>query len=936
MTTRKKLIEVALPLDDINMACQKEKYNPFLKGHPRSMHHWWARRPLAAARAVIFSQMVDDPSSFAELSKDEVIKERERLFGIIRDLVKWENANNEDVLNRARVEIKESWARTCKETGEDPDKLPPFHDPFAGGGTLPLEAQRLGFESHASDLNPVAVMINKAMIEIPPKFAGNAPIHPRQEKKLHDSWSGAEGLAEDVIYYGEWMCKKSLEKIGHLYPEVDLPEDHGGGKATVVAWLWARTVESPNPAFKGVHVPLISNFFVSTKKGKEAWIDPIVEGREYRFEIRYGKPEDPATVKSGTKTGRGANFNCLVSGSPIPPIYIKAEGVAGRMGKRLMAVVAEGNRSRIYLPPTESMQSLAESAKPIWSPEEELNYDPRAIWCPAYGQTTYAHLFTNRQLVALATFSELVMEARNQSIADAKAAGMKDDGVGVADGGSGATAYGDALAVYLGLSVSTYVGYSSVNTIWNITNQNMAYMFSRQAIPMTWDFPEANPIQGRFSIEGSFRRMSAGLSNLGCWTSGKSEQLDAGKLTTSSPCIISTDPPYYDNIGYADLSDVFYVWLRKSLNVVYPELFSTLLVPKAEELVASPYRHGGKSGAEDFFLDGMTAVMTRLSTSHHPSFPIAIYYAFKQSEKAEAGTSSTGWETFLQAVVDSGLSIQGTWPVRAERPTGLKKQVNALATCVVLVCVRREESAPVTTRSDFVRLLRQELPMALEALKQASIAPVDMAQAAIGPGMAIFSRFSQVMENDGSAMPVQSALQLINKALDDTLSKDEGDYDSWTGFAVSWFEQHGMDGGDFGIADNLARARGISVSGVVDAGIAESKIGKVRLLDREELDPDWDPATDDRLTVWEALQYLIRSLNDAGESGAADLLRRLGAIGQEAHNLAYRLYSICEQKGWSEEATHYNGIIVAWPTLNELAQAQPATPTLEQSTFTDE
>ena len=922
---RKKLIEVALPLDDINKACAREK--SIRHGHPSTLHLWWARRPLAAARSVIFAQMVDDPSSFPELSEEEVIKERERLFDIIRDLVKWENTNNEEVLNRARAEIMKSWARTCEETGEDPKKLPPFHDPFAGGGAIPLEAQRLGFEAHASDLNPVAVMINKAMIEIPPKFAGRPPIHPGQDKNLLErEWQGASGLAEDVRYYGEWMRDRAWERIGHLYPEVDLPEEQGGGKATVIAWLWARTIKCPNPSC-GCQMPLVRSFDLSTKKGKRVWVEPKVDTSTsphmISFDVKMGDGKGPI----GTVERSGAR--CLACESPVPLSYVRLEGSEGRLKDRLMAVVVEGVRKRIYLPATSKMQEIARSANPIDPPDTDLPDKALGFRIQAYGMLRHADLFTKRQLVALTTFSDLVMDARNQAISDANAAGTLDDGKGIEDGGTGAVAYADALAVYLAFAVDKMADLSNSFCRWEPNAQCPRQLFGRQAIPMIWDYSEANIFSessGSWGVHvsGSLKGfISFAVGVKPDWI-GRASQVDAMQgYSLDNRFIYSTDPPYYDNIGYADLSDFFYVWMRRSLKSLFPLQLSTVLVPKAEELVATPYRHDGKESAELFFLRGMTQVMSNLALRSHSSYPVTIYYAFKQKETSNEGIASTGWSTFLDAVLHSGLQIMGTWPMRTENSSRMVGQgTSALASSVVLVCNTNNKTTSVTTRSDFVRLLRQELPIALVALKQASIAPVDMAQVAIGPGMAVFSRFSQVMENDDSAMRVKSALQLINKVLDDTLSQDEGDYDEWTAFAVPWFEQHGIAAADFGIADNLARARGISVDGVVEAGIAESKAGKVRLLQRTELDPDWDPATDKRLTVWESLQYLIRTLDERGEIQAAGLLSRLGAIGQEAHNLAYRLYSICERKGWSGEATHYNTIIVAWPTLNELTRDQ--------------
>ncbi len=474
MKLSKKLIEVALPLEAINAASAREK--SIRHGHPSTLHLWWARRPLAAARAVIFSQMVDDPSAHPDRfpSAEAQEAERQRLFRIIEELVKWENTTDEKVLQQARDEIWRSWRYTCAANAGDPraqelfdpDRLPAFHDPFAGGGALPLEAQRLGLEAYASDLNPVAVLINKAMIEIPPKFAGRPPVNPEAqgEKRLvAQEWRGAQGLAEDVRYYGQWMRDEAERRIGHLYPTVEVTAEmaaerpdlrpYAGKRLTVIAWLWARTVKSPNPVFSHVDVPLVSTFMLSTKAGKEAYVEPVIEGDGYRFSVRAGKPRDAQAAKAGTKLSRGANFECLMSGAPISGDHIKAEGRAGRMGARLMAIVAEGERGRVYLAPTAEHEAVARQAQPEWKPTTQLANDPRALWTIAYGLTTFGDLFTSRQLVALTTFSDLVQEARAQVQADAVAAGLADDGTPLREAAAGATAYAEAVAVYLGFAI---------------------------------------------------------------------------------------------------------------------------------------------------------------------------------------------------------------------------------------------------------------------------------------------------------------------------------------------------------------------------------------------------------------------------------------------------------------------------------------------------
>lgn len=942
----KKLIEVALPLDDINAAAAREK--SIRHGHPSTLHLWWARRPLAAARAVIFAQMVNDPSETVQGDKRlretqlKITNEREKLFDIIRELVKWENTNNEEVLNKAREAIKESWRFTCalnkKHPQADelfnPEKLPAFHDPFAGGGAIPLEAQRLGLESYASDLNPVAVMINKAMIEIPPKFAGQAPVGPipagEKQGKLVEDWSGAKGLAEDVRRYGHWMREEAFKRIGHLYPKIAVTDEmasqredlkqYVGEELTVIAWLWARTVKSPNPAFSNIDVPLASSFVLSSKKGKEAYVQPVVDGTEYRFEVKVGKL--PPEAKEGTKVGRGGNFKCLISETPIPVKTIREQGQKGTFKQRLMAIVAEGKSGRVYLSPTEEMEAVANSAQPEWRPTTAINHNPRDIRTQLYGLNEYGDLFTPRQLVALTAFSDLVQEARLKAIEDSKLAGLADEGRGIDEGGGSATAYGDAIAVYLGFVSDKVSDYWSSICSWHSSGEKMRNTFGRQALPMVWDYAEANPF---CSSSGNWIAMVdwtyKALAHTPSKGKGLSSQLDAANQNLSTAKVISTDPPYYDNIGYADLSDFFYVWMRRSLRSIYPNLFSTMAVPKAEELVATPSRHGSKESAEEFFLSGMTNAISNMADKGHNAFPVTIYYAFKQSETKDGSTASTGWETFIEAIMRAGFSIDGTWPMRTEMAARMVGSgTNALASSVVLVCKKRDNQAESISRRQFQRELREEMPEALEAMIGGStgaspIAPVDLAQAAIGPGMAIFSKYGAVLNQDGSKMSVHDALILINRAITDYLNPDSGNFDNDTLFCDDWFSQYGWGVGSFGEANTLAQAKGTSVDGVREAGVIESGGGKVRLLKWSEYPTDWDPKTDTRTPVWEACHQMIRVLNQQGEAEAGSLLARMPERGEHIRQLAYHLYTLCERKKWAEEARAYNELIGSWHAI---------------------
>ena len=913
---RKKLIEVAIPLEAINAASAREK--SIRHGHPSTLHLWWARRPLAACRAVLFAQLVDDPSGHPDKfpTKDAVDEERKRLFDIIEELVIWENSTNEAVLERARAEIRKS----C---GVD---LPPVYDPFSGGGSIPLEAQRLGLPAHGSDLNPVAVMIGKAMIEIPPKFKDREPVHPGTRDRNH--YRNAEGLAEDVKHYGEWMRERAFERIGHLYPQVDLPKEHGGGKATVIAWIWSRTVPSPDPAFGDVQVPIASSFLLSSKAGKEAWIEPIVDkaAKTISYRIRKrGTKEEIRKAKAGTKAGRGANFRCLLSDTAITPAYVKAKGKAGEMGQTLIAIVAEGKRGRVYVEPRGDHAQLALSTKPKWKPQTSLPNDPRNFWTVNYGLTTFGDLFTDRQLVALNTFSDLVHEARAEIERDALIAGLSDDPTPLRDGGTGAKAYAEAVSVYLGFGISKLANLGSTITSWMSDRGALRETFARQAIPMVWDFAEAN----FFSNSGGswstpIDKICMAVAYLPANAPGSMRQVSAGEAAYSPNTVISTDPPYYDNIGYADLSDFFFCWMKPLIRPVYPDLFGVLATPKSEELIATPYRHDGKADAEAFFLKGMSKAIANMARQSSPDYPATIYYAFKQSEIAQEGISSTGWATFLQAVIEAGYAVVGTWPVRTESPGRIiATGTNALANSVVLVCRKREGSAETISRAEFIGALKRELPPAIEELQKANISPADMPQSAIGPGMGVFSRCKAVLEADDSPMTVKTALQLINRELDEYLGGIQGEFDADTRFAVTWFEQNGMAAGDYGTANSIATARGISVDSVKHAGIVESAAGKVRILKRDEIDAGWDPAADAHLTVWECSQHLIRELEQGGEQAAALLLRKIGpANADAAKDLAYCLYDICVNKRRNaSEAASYNGLIAVWSELTRQAAA---------------
>jgi putative DNA methylase len=916
MPKRKKLIEVALPLEAINEASAREK--SIRHGHPSTLHLWWARRPLAACRAVIFASLVDDPNdpdappAYVEaccklpLGKNAAEHDtpRQRLFDFIERLVLWESTTDEQVLETARELIRLA-------TEGNP---PPLLDPFAGGGSIPLEAQRLGLEAHASDLNPVAVMINKAQIEIPPRFAGQAPVNPKDREKVGGgaSWKGAAGLAADVQYYGEWIRDHAYTLIGHLYPSYK--------DETTLAWLWTRTVKCPNPAC-GTQMPLARSFDLYRKKGQRAWVEPHVdaETRKVTFDVKQNQKKGKGP--KGVVNRRGAR--CIACGTPVPFDHIRSEGRAGRMHARLMAIMTEGENGRSFHGPDVRHVAVAEAANPNWIPDYPLPVNPRDFKTPNYGMTSFAELFTNRQIVALNTFSSVVREVREQIRQDGLQVGLRDDDVPLRKGGTGARAYAEAVSIYLAFGVDKATDYWSTIATW-MTRGTVGHMFARQAIPMTWDYPEVNP----------FTDFHCGWTQLLTWIvksiqtlsplqAGVAIQQDATSISSNDAVPISTDPPYYDNISYAQLSDYFYIWMRSNLEGVYPDLFGTMLVPKSAEMVASPYRFDGDTDlADEHFESGLLKAFSAMREVIPPSYPLTVYYAFKQEELvADEGVASTGWETMLKGLIESGFAIVGTWPMRTERSArSIGQGANALASSIVLVCRSRPEDAPMTSRRDFVNTLRQELPAALREMQSGNIAPVDLAQASIGPGMAVYSRYAKVLEPNGDRLTVRAALQLINQALDEYLAEQEGDLDQESRFAVAWFEQYGFETGDFGVADVLARAKNTSVEALAHEGILKSGAGKVRLLKWSELDEAWEPTAEAHLPVWKVTHHLIQRLNNEGEAGAATLLAQLSPdLAAQARQLAYRLYSVSERKGWADHARDYNALVVSWGASQEQA-----------------
>ncbi|MFC6238016.1 DUF1156 domain-containing protein [Longivirga aurantiaca] len=931
-TVKRKLIEVALPLEAINRESAREK--SIRHGHPSTLHLWWARRPLAAARAVLFAQLVDDPSARpAEFPTDEAqAVERKRLFGIIERLVDWDNINDESLFREARQEILRS-------TGGRP---PTILDPFAGGGSIPLEAQRLGLEAHASDLNPVAVLINRALIEIPPLWSGVPPVFPGASDSRMGAWTGTTGLAEDVRRYGQWMRDEAERRIGHLYPKAKLGD---GTEANVIAWIWARTITCPNPAC-GIEMPLARSWWLGKKKGKEAFVVPEVvtksDGtRRVEFAIGHDVHAGPSGAADGTVTRTGAV--CVACGTGVPLSYVRDEGKSGRIGTRLMAIVAEGDRRRLYLPPTPEQESAADVAVPADVPETDLPDAALGFRVQGYGMRRHVDLFTARQLTAMTTFSDLIGEARERVLADATAHGMTQDDRSLEVGGTGSAAYADSVAVYLALVLGKVADIGNALVSWKPSMDQAIHLFTRQAIPMLWDFSETPVLSDRHAggYTVSLGNVAKAIPNVPPGSHrGHVTQADAAKRSYES-VLVATDPPYYDNVGYADLSDFFYVWLRRSLLGILPTTLATMLTPKADELVAEPFRHGGAASAERFFEEGFRDVFAHIRKDTPNDLPITVFYAFKQSDTDVEGVASTGWQTLLEGMLSSGWEVTATWPVRTELGNRMRSiDSNALASSIVLACRPRSASAEAVTRRAFIARLKEELPASLRVLQQGSVAPVDLAQAAIGPGMAVFSRYTKVVEADGSDMSVRTALALINQVLDEVLTEQEGDFDADTRFCVKWFTQFGWNEGTSGEADVLARATNTSVEGLARGGVFKAVAGKARLLGPTDLAEDWDPMADDRVSDWEVAIRLAKALSEQGMERAAALMATAGARRDldTVKELAYLLFSLSEKKGWTQTAVLFNGLGTAWNDVENAARTAAGRQVVAQDelTFDDE
>ncbi|SFQ49103.1 DUF1156 domain-containing protein [Hymenobacter arizonensis] len=908
----KKLIETSIPLDIINDESAYDKM-PGIGAHPKGLHHWWARLPLPAARAVLFASIVDDPSARPDEfpTPEACQEERDRLFGIIRRLCQKKIHLHQEAFREANAEIK----RQC---GND---LPTVLDPFAGGGSIPLEAMRLGLPALATDLNPVAVLINKVALEILPRWANQPPLNPdsAQRPGAPKQWHRARGMAEDLRYYGRRINEEVKRRIGQHYPKARV----GNKEYNVITWLWARTVRCPNPVCS-CQMPLVRSFVLSTKRSPRPYSEPIIErsanGNTITgYVVKYGEPAVKSTIAR-----RGAT--CIACGQFMPLKDIRQFGLDNNgFQSQLLALVTDvgSGNGKQYLSPNKEQEQIAASVPNSWEPDVDLPDSPRWFSPPLYGLTTYAQLFTKRQLLSLNTLNEAITSV----ITELKNSGAPSE-------------YCKALHFAFTVTINRLADFNCSLSSWKSSGEQQMHLFTRQAIPMVWDYTEANILEPKAiswlnAIDITAESIETVLSDIS--TAQNAKQQNAATHEFAQPTyLISTDPPYYDNIGYSDLSDFFYVWLRHGLQEQYPDLLRTVLVPKMEELVAAEARYGGKAAAKEHFETGFRAAFGAFRKGMDPRFPLTVYYAFKQSEDADADNSpkigddlfaeeavtlTTGWETLLAGLVTSGFQITATWPVKASQKWRMVAMgTNALTSYIVLACRPRPEDAPTATRREFAQRLRRELPAAIEILQASNLAPVDLAQAAIGPGIAIFSRYAQVLEQSGKPMRMKTALALVNQALAEVLVEQEGDFDAETRWALAWYADHQFESGDFGKANQLAGSKNTAVNALTQTGIVRSGGGRVKLLAREELAADWDPTHDSRTVVWEITQHLIKRLQAKGEEGAARLYRLLDGRASAARELAYGLFTLCERKGWSQEALAYNSLVLAWNGI--LAQSQ--------------
>ena len=893
---KKKLIETGIPLKTINEVSSREK--SLRHGLPSTMHMYWARRPLATTRSILFAQLVDDPSAHLDRfpTEEDQNKERKRLICLMKRLACWERINDDNLYNEARKAILDS----------NNGVMPTVLDPFAGGGSIPLEAQRLGAKAHASDLNPLAVIINKALIEFPSRFRDKPSVHPTAVTASDKSG----GLADDIRYYGQLLRNKAFKKVGHLYPKF---KDQNGKNHTVIAWIWARTVINPNPA-NPVRVPLVRSWWLSKKKNKEAWIKPIIqEDGSIRYEVQHNA-NGPKGDDEGTVSRKGAVS--IVDGTPIDLKYIRQEGKAGRLGVSLIAIVGDSDNGRMYFSPTSSQVKAATVDEPTDKPLELLPEHALGFRVQAYGFKRWSDLFTNRQLITLTNLADTVSEIHEQVFADASASGISE-GKPLDEGGNGARAYADALSVYLSLAVSRQANRSSSICTWDKTRETIRNVFARQAIAMTWDFAEANPFSSKSgNFLGQVNWVAEAVETVPATPLCDAQQADAATRDYSN-VVVSTDPPYYDNIGYADLSDYFYVWLRRILNGILPSVCATILTPKDQELVANPYRHGGKDGAVHFFVKGFNHVFEHMRETARTDIPMTVYYAYKQKDD-KTGTS-TGWYALLDGLIHGGWEITATWPVRSELSNRMNSNnSNALASSIVLACRPRPRDAPSIPMRVFNSVLRKELTKELKTLMASGIDPVDLNQAAIGPGISVYSRYSRIREADGTDMPIQKALEVINHVIDEVMGDADSDYDPDTRFAVKWYQSYGWNQESSGMADQLSRSCGTTPDALVRSGVFDAAGGKAHLFKPEEMTGEWNPIKDDHISLWEGMIRMTGILDSNGVDTVAPMMAQLGERIplDDVRALGFRMFHEAEKRKDTEGAIKFNSLISMWDDLS--------------------
>ncbi|MBE5441042.1 DUF1156 domain-containing protein [Mycobacteroides abscessus] len=889
--SRRKLVEVALPLDEINAACKADKGRAH--GTLKNLHKWFAPMPVPAWRALIFAALVDDP---------EDDNKRVLLLDLIKRLV----ANGADLPDDdAITEANEVLAR------QYPNGRPVVHDPFCGGGSTLVEAQRLGLESLGSDLNPVPVLISRTLTEILPRLNGQQPLHPQTQATssgaLFDdrsrgslSYAGLDGLIRDVMYYAQGIGVRARERLARHYPSES--------SETVVAWLWARTARCPNPTC-GVETVLTTSWWLSKRKGDMAWIQPRTENGGVYLDVVTGQRSGAAPQPP--KSPRGATFTCLGCGNSIKEEEIESQAVSGGLGLRMTSVVVEdANGRRTYRAPNAVEIEAARVDLSGYDIPDQVPVGDGGTR-NRFGMTSQADLYGERQLATMCVLADLVAETYDEIL---------DEG--------GSKEWARAVTTVLGLGIGRFAQFASSQARWTVRDAVSSFegAFPRNDIPVTWDYYEINPWgEAGPSWTQTFVSTTRALKNVVPGGVGTVVIGDARKVTASRPALVATDPPYFDAIGYADLSDYFYVWHRRALRAVHPDLYSTMAAPKVGELTAIATHHGNsRPTARNYFIEGFTETFRSLQLSMAADLPMVVVYASRE-QKGSADEQSR-WSSILTAIVKADMEITGTWPILGTTDRRMIGQgTNAVATYVAMVCRPRTENASVTTLNEFSRALRRGLSTRVRDLQAASILPIDLAQAAMGPGMQIYSRYRAVLDQAGAPVDVEQALRIINASLGEVLDEQEGELDAESRFASRWWDQHGWTSAPYGEADKVARPLGISVDDVVRAQVASSVGGKVRLLGLEELDSDWTPSSDSRPTAWEAVHHLVNRLVDrGGELEAARLLAELGTLQDPAMELAYRLHEIAARCGRATDQERYNALISSWAELVKLSASGPS------------